>query len=193
MIFFISVSADGDSTRLCHKWNDFWLFWFKFECAWLWLAQKITSELEMVFFWRSHESFSLRSNVYHHLKQYNYLSMFVKRIIRHVRPGFALFCSDRNWMFCWLKGKQNFGLSILDHTQLQYQLELIFSSLQKNKFIDQTSRKTNFFVLQRKHCAPDTWTSIEHLDSRFFQESGKPFRARKIYPKTLYSDKTRSQ
>ena len=40
MKFWLTVSTNGLLTRLCHKWNNFCLFRFKFGCAWLWLAEK---------------------------------------------------------------------------------------------------------------------------------------------------------
>ena len=36
--FWLNSSTNGDLTRLCHKWNDFCLFWLWLWCGWLRLA-----------------------------------------------------------------------------------------------------------------------------------------------------------
>ena len=39
-----------DSTRLCHKWKDFYFFWLKFGGGWLWLAEKFFQKRRWFFF-----------------------------------------------------------------------------------------------------------------------------------------------
>ena len=41
MISWLHVSTNLESARLCHEWNDFFLLWQRFGCAWLWLAENL--------------------------------------------------------------------------------------------------------------------------------------------------------
>ena len=115
-----------------------------------------------------------------------------KKNIENVRAGFALFTvvDTRNvvrWktyvIFVWPCWTKHCSDKILN----------CFLLLLKNKNLDQTSRKTNLFALQRKYCSPDKWMCIEDLDSCFCREIDKSFCAHKIYRNTLSSDNARSQ
>ena len=53
MNFWLAVSTNGQLTRLCHKWNNFCLFWFMFGCAWLWLGESFLQKCRRKSSWFS--------------------------------------------------------------------------------------------------------------------------------------------
>ena len=49
--FWLTASTNGESTRLCHKLNDFCrLFWLLLGCAWLWLAEEFHQKWRWLLF-----------------------------------------------------------------------------------------------------------------------------------------------
>ena len=54
-----------------------------------------------------------------------------------------------------------------DKRPVPYYYEVFFGSLQKLNSLGHNSRRTILFVLENVYCAPDTWTSIEDIDSYF--------------------------
>ena len=48
--FWLTVSTNGESTRLCHKWNNFCLFGFTFWCAWLREVEKLIQKWRLISF-----------------------------------------------------------------------------------------------------------------------------------------------
>ena len=62
------------------------------------------------------------------------------------------------------------SITFNNNSHLQKYLELIFASIQKRICLDQTSRKTNSFIFNKKNCAIDTLTRLDDIDSRFCLE-----------------------
>ena len=106
---------------------------------------------------------------------------------------------NHKWISDLLHNRQEIRISLCwntfcqDNRHLQWHLELTLDSLQKCTHLDQTTRKRNLFDLQKKYCAPGSQLRIVDIDKRFCPEIQKSFCAGKVYPNTLYLDKTRLQ
>ena len=88
MKFCLTVSTNGVSTRLYYEWNTFCFFGSGSdmpESDW----RKNSPELEMVFLFRSRDSFFLQTNVT--AKQLNCRFLVLTRNIQNMTAGFALF------------------------------------------------------------------------------------------------------
>ena len=85
MKFWITVSTNGVSTRLCHKCLSFYFFWFRFGCAWLRLAEKFLQKRKWLFF------FVVATRLSCNAKQHNCQFLVLKKNIQNVAAGFALF------------------------------------------------------------------------------------------------------
>ena len=64
MNFWLLVSTNGESTRLCHNWIFFCFFGLRFWCAWL-RFEEISSKMELVFLFRNRDPIFLQNNLYH--------------------------------------------------------------------------------------------------------------------------------
>ena len=91
MKFWLTVSTNGVSTRLYHKWNNFCVFWFRFGCAWIWLAEKFIQLWEWFFFFVVATRLSCKIMCTVTAKQQNFRFFVLKRNIQNVAAGFALF------------------------------------------------------------------------------------------------------
>ena len=81
----------GVSTPLCKKWNNFYLFWFRLGCAWLWLAGKFLHKRRWLFFFVVATRLSCKTRCTVTTKQHNCRFLVLKMNIRNVAAGFALF------------------------------------------------------------------------------------------------------
>ena len=91
MNFWLTVSTNGELTRLCQTWNDCWLFWHRYGCAWLWLVEKILGNCRKVPLYRSRDSSFLQTTVCH-LHQLNILSVLLRKwSIRPIGASVAQF------------------------------------------------------------------------------------------------------
>ena len=90
MKFWLTVSTNGVSTRLCHKRNNFYLFWFKFGCACLWLAEKVLQKWRWFFSVVATRLFC-QTMFTITTRQHDCRFLVLQRIIENVAAGFALF------------------------------------------------------------------------------------------------------
>ena len=79
------------STRSCHKWNNFYLFWIKFGCAWLWLAENFLQKWGWIFFFVIAIRLSCGKMCTITVKQHICQFLVLKRNIQNVAADFALF------------------------------------------------------------------------------------------------------
>ena len=91
MKFWLTVSTKGVSTQLYHKWINFCLFWFRFGCAWSWLADKFLQKWRWLFFFVVATRLSCKKMCTATAKQHNCRFLFLKRNIQNVAAGLALF------------------------------------------------------------------------------------------------------
>ena len=126
--FRLTVSTNGKSTRLRHKWKDFCIYWLRFRCGWLWLAEK---------FLQKRRWFSILIVTIHLLdkltraiaaKQQNCLFLVFEGNIQNMEAAFALFTVvetrrfigwDTNKLFistCWTINISNSLPHFLVHT-----------------------------------------------------------------------------
>ena len=91
MKFWLTVSNNGGSTRLYHKWINFYLFWFRFGCAWLWLAAKFHLKWRRLLFFVVATPLSCKTMCTVTAKQLNCRLLVLKRNIQNVEAGFSLF------------------------------------------------------------------------------------------------------
>ena len=193
MIFQLTLSTNGESTRICHKWKCFCHFWYRLGCALLWLAGKVLQKWIWVSFFIVATHLFCKAMCTITTKQHKFWFLFLKRDIKHVRAGFTLFTVVKtristglkvntlfvgkfwtkcisinisNWFFCLFK-------FINPIAKLQQKRSCLFL---KGNIAHLTHRHT----LQTMIVA-----SVERLKSLF--------PARKVYPNTLHSDNTRAQ
>ena len=106
MIFWLTVSTNEKSTRLCHKWNEFCLFLVHVRLCVIVIGGETSQKQEMDIF-RSHDSLISQSPVYHNQKQkLSILGLYREYSASERR--FSNFYSRRIWKFCWLKGNHTF-------------------------------------------------------------------------------------
>ena len=91
MKFWITVSTNGVSTRLCHKWNNLYLFCFRFGYAWLWWAGKFLQKRRWIYFFVIATRLSCKTRCSVTAKQHNCRCFVLKREMQNVAAGFALF------------------------------------------------------------------------------------------------------
>ena len=91
MHFWKTVSSNGVSTRLCHKWNNFYFFWFKFGWAWLQLAGKFLQKWTPIFFFAVATRVSCKTICTVTAKQHNCQFLVLEWNFQNVAAGFALF------------------------------------------------------------------------------------------------------
>ena len=149
MNLWLTVSTNGVSTRLCHKWTDFYFFGTTsvlLDCDWRinffkngtgfpsllsWLTfpgkQCVTSPPIELFV-----GFCSVNGILGTSEQVLYFLQFVE-----------------TKTFLGWKVKTHFGMSIMDKIHLQKDLEMIFASLQNCASLDHTSKKVKMFVVHR--------------------------------------------
>ena len=86
----LKSSANRKRIRLFHIWTHFKLFWFRFGCAWLWLAEKFQKRRGLFFFVVVTRP-SCEAMCAVNAKQHNCRFLVLKRNIQNVAAGFALF------------------------------------------------------------------------------------------------------
>ena len=130
MRFWSAESTNGVSTRICHKWNNFYLFWFKIGCAWLWLAKKFLQKWRWFFFFVVETRLSCKTMCAMTAKQYNCQFLVLKTNFQNVAVGFALFTIVETSRFigwevktlfvptCWTKHISKNLLYSVVHTQV---------------------------------------------------------------------------
>ena len=91
MIMLLKSSANRKRIRLFHIWTHFNFFWFRFGCAWLWLAEKILQKRRWFFFFVVATRLSCKTMCAVTAKQHNCRFLFLKRNIQNVAASFALF------------------------------------------------------------------------------------------------------
>ncbi len=91
MKLWLTVSTNGMSTRLCHKWNNFCLFKVRFGCGWLWLAEKILHKWRWFFFFAVANRLSCKTIFTINTKLHKCRFLVLERSIHNVTTGFALF------------------------------------------------------------------------------------------------------
>ena len=180
MKFSLTVSTNGVSTRVCHNWNNFCLFWFRLGCAWLWLVEEFPPKCRWLSLFVVATRFSLKTMCTITAKQHNCWFLVHKTNIQNVPAGFALFTVVETSRFigwivntffastCWTIHISNSLLSFVLHTQFLFSLFLVdwnraitYNCLLGTKFI--------FFLAKKKHflsvfvvftCSCNTlWTS----------------------------------
>ena len=87
----LKSSANRKRIRLFHIWTQFNLFWLKFGCAWLWLAEKFLQKKRWFFFSVFATRVSYRTMGTVTAKQHNCQFLLLKRNIQNVAARFALF------------------------------------------------------------------------------------------------------
>ena len=91
MKFRLTVSTNGLSTRLYREWNKFCFLWFRFGCAWIWLAEKIIQKCRWFSFFVVGTRLSCKTMCAVTAKQHKVRFLVLKRNIQNVAAGFALF------------------------------------------------------------------------------------------------------
>ena len=86
---WLKSSANRKRIRLLHIWTRFNLFWFRFGCAWLWLAEKFLQKWRWLLVFPTR--FSCKTMCAVTTKQHNCGFLVLKRSILNVTAGFALF------------------------------------------------------------------------------------------------------
>ena len=85
----LKSSTNRKRIRLFHIWTRFVLFWNRFGCAWLWLAEKFLQKCRWSFVVATRLSCKAMCSVT--AKQHNCQFLVPKRKIQNVTAGFALF------------------------------------------------------------------------------------------------------
>ena len=129
MKFLLTVSTNGVSAQLCHYWNNFHLFWFRFGFAWLWSAEKVLQKWRWFFFFVVATRLSCKTMCTITTKQHNCRFLVLKWIIKNMAAGFALFTLVKTIRFirwsvatffistCWKIHISNNLLYFVVHTQ----------------------------------------------------------------------------
>ena len=86
---WLKSSANRKQTSLFHIWTHFNLFWFRFGCAWLWLAEKFLQKWRWLFVVATRLSCKTMCTV--PTKQHNCRFLVLKRKIQNMAAVFALF------------------------------------------------------------------------------------------------------
>ena len=89
MNMLLKSSANRKRIRLFHIWTRFNLFWFRFGCAWLWLAEKFLQKWRWSFVVATRLSCKAMCSIT--AKQHKCRFLILKRNIQNVATGFALF------------------------------------------------------------------------------------------------------
>ena len=122
MKFWLTVSTNGVSTRLYHKWNNFCLLWFRLGCAWIRLAEKFLQKWRWFFFFVVATRLSNKTMCTVIAKQHNCRFFVLKRNIQNVAAGLALFTVVETSRFIGWKVNTFFYFYLLDITHLQESL-----------------------------------------------------------------------
>ena len=88
---WLKSSTNGKRIRLFHIWTLFNLFWFRFRCAWLWLAEKFLQKWRWFFCFVVATRLSCKTMCTVTAKQHNCRLLVLKRNIQNVAASFALF------------------------------------------------------------------------------------------------------
>ena len=91
MKFWLTVSTNGVSTQLYHKWNNFYLFWLRFGCASVLLLDKLLQKWRWFSFFVVASCLSCKTMCTVTSKQHNCTFLVLKRKIQNGAAGFALF------------------------------------------------------------------------------------------------------
>ena len=125
----LKSSANWKRIRWFHNWTHFNLLWFRFGCAWLWLAEKFLQKWRWFFFFVVATRLSCKTMCTVTAKQHNCRFLVLKRNIQNVAAGFALFkvvetgrfiCWNVNTLFistCWTLHISDSLLYFVVHTQ----------------------------------------------------------------------------
>ena len=89
MNMLLKSSTNRKRIRLFHIWTRFDLFWFKFGCAWLWLAEKFLQKWRWFLVIATRLSGKAMCTVTN--KQHKCRFLVLKRSIQNVTAGFAFF------------------------------------------------------------------------------------------------------
>ena len=84
-------STNRKRKRLFHNWTQVVLSWFRFGCAWLWLAEKFLQKWRWFFFFIVATCLSCKAMCSITAKQQNCWFLILKKKIHSVAAGFALF------------------------------------------------------------------------------------------------------
>ena len=87
----LKSSANRNRIRLFHIWTHFNLSWFRFGCAWLWLAEKFFQTWRWFSFFVVATRLSWKTMCTVTAKHYICRFLVLKRNIQNVAAGFALF------------------------------------------------------------------------------------------------------
>ena len=87
----LKSSANTKRIRLFHIWTHYNLFWFRFGCAGLWLAEKFFQKWRWLLFLVVATRLSCKKTCTVAAKQHNCRFLVLKRNIQNVAAGFALF------------------------------------------------------------------------------------------------------
>ena len=163
MKFWLTVSTNGVSTRICHKSNDFCLPWFRLGCAWLWWTEINLRKTRWLFCFVILTRFSGKAMSTITTKQHICRFLVLQKNIQNVTTGFALFTvvgigNSVSWkvstLFVWACWTIHISNNFLNW----------FFCLFKNINSWPNSRKTSIIVLPNENCASDTCTSVEDID-----------------------------
>ena len=100
--FCLTVSNNGASTRLFHNWKNFYLFWFRFGCACLWLAEEVLQNWSWFFFFVVATRLSCKTMCTITTKQHHCRFLVLEKIIQNVAADFSLFTVvETNHFFGW--------------------------------------------------------------------------------------------
>ena len=88
---WLKSSTNRKRIRLYHISTQFNLFWFRFRCAWLWLAEKFLQKWRWFFFFVVTTRLSCKTMGTVTAKQHNCRFLVLKRNIQNVAASFALF------------------------------------------------------------------------------------------------------
>ena len=91
MNVLLKSSTNRKRIRFFHIWTHFNLFWFKFGCAWLWLAEKFLQKWRWFFFFVVATRLLCKTMCTVTSKQHNCQFLVLKRNIENVAAGFGLF------------------------------------------------------------------------------------------------------
>ena len=194
MNFWFSVSTNGGSTQLCHKWKNYFFLARVRVCL-------IVNGGNPLWKWRLISFFVITNRLFEKTirtitAKQQFLFLLPERSVQNVATRFAFKTFITTFIIFSLYAHRHTSAAdkiLQDKKCFQWWLELTFEALQSYKSFDQTLQKTNLFVSGRNIAHLVQGLALKTLIITSFERIKNSFYARKLYPNTLYSDNIRSQ